>query len=54
MLHTKFQASKPYGSEEKDFLVFFYVFLRYEPRTVWPGAILDPETFIYINLVKEH
>ena len=32
MLHTKFQASKPSGSEE-DFLIFFYVFLRFEPTT---------------------
>ena len=32
MLHTKFQASKPCGSEE-DFLIFFYVFLWLEPTT---------------------
>ena len=33
MLHTEFQASKPSGSEEKDFLIFFYVFLWLEPTT---------------------
>ena len=26
MLHTEFQASKPSGSEEKDFLIFFMYF----------------------------
>ena len=35
MLHTKFQASKPSGSEKEDFCIFFYVFLWLEPRT--PG-----------------
>ena len=44
MLHIKFQASKPSGSEEEDFLIFFYVFLRFEPRIPWQGAILDPGT----------
>ena len=43
MLHIKFQASKPSGSEE-DFLIFFYVFLRFESRIPWQGAILDPGT----------
>ena len=33
MLHTKFQASKPCVSEEEDFLIFFYVFLWFEPTT---------------------
>ena len=33
MLHTKFQASKPSGSEEEDFLIFFYAFLWFEPMT---------------------
>ena len=36
MLHTEFQASKPNGFEEEDFLIFFYVFLWFKPRT--PGA----------------
>ena len=44
MLHTKFQASKPCGSEEEAFLIYFYVFLRFEPRIPWQGAILDPGT----------
>ena len=34
MLHTKFQASKPSGSEEEDFLKFFYVFLWFEPSNI--------------------
>ena len=46
MLHIKFKASKPSGSEEEDFLIFFYIFLWFEPRTPWRGAILDPGTFI--------
>ena len=33
MLHTKFQASKPSGSEEEDFLIFFYAFVWFEPMT---------------------
>ena len=37
MLHTKFQASEPSGSEEEYFLLFFFfVFLWFESRT--PGA----------------
>ena len=27
MLHTKFEASEPSGSEEEDFLIFFYAFM---------------------------
>ena len=54
MLYTKFQASKPNSSEEEDFLIFFYVFLWSEPRTPCRGAILDPGTFIWKNLVKDH
>ena len=46
MLHTKFQASEPSGSEEEAFLIFFYIFLWFEPRTPWRRAILDPGTFI--------
>ena len=44
MLHTKLQASKPRGSEEEEFLIFFYVFLWFETRIPWQGAILDPGT----------
>ena len=44
MLHIKFQASNPSGSEKEDFLIFFYVFLRFEPRIPWQGAILVPGT----------
>ena len=46
MPHTKFKASKPSDSEEEDFLIFFYVFVWFEPRTPWQGAILDPGTLI--------
>ena len=35
MLHYKFQAFKPSGSEEGDFLIIFYIFLWLEPRS--PG-----------------
>ena len=33
MLHTKFQASQPSGSEEEVILIFFYVFLLFKPKT---------------------
>ena len=35
MLHTKFQASRPSGSEEEDLQIFIYVFLWLKPGT--PG-----------------
>ena len=28
MLHTQFQASKPSGSEEEDFLYFFFMYFN--------------------------
>ena len=39
MLHIKFQASEPNGSEEEDFLIFLYVFLWFEPRTLALGHL---------------
>ena len=36
MLQTKVQASEPSNYEEEDFLIYFYAFLWFEPRT--PGA----------------
>ena len=54
MLHTKFQASKPSGSEEEDFLIFSYVFLLFEHRNPRRGAVLDPGTYILTNVVKDH
>ena len=27
MLYTEFQASEPSGSEEEDFLIFFYIYI---------------------------
>ena len=38
MLHTKFQASEQSGSEEEDFLIFFYVFLWFQTRTPVAGT----------------
>ena len=46
MLHTGFQTSGPSGSEEEDFLIYFYAFLWFEPRTPRCRAILDPGAFI--------
>ena len=40
MQHTKFQASKPNGSEEEDFLIFFFVFLG--PPGTGPSSNLRP------------
>ena len=48
MLHIKFQASVPSGSEDEDCLIYFYIFnifLWFEPRTPRPGDILDPGIF---------
>ena len=39
MLYTKFQASEPSGSEEEDFLIYFYAFLWFEPRTPARGHL---------------
>ena len=53
MLHTKFQTYGLSGSEEEDFLIYFYAFLWFEPRT--PGQRpLDPGTLDQTNLVKDH
>ena len=52
MLHIKFKASKPSGSEEEEFLIFFYILLWFEPRTPWRGAILDPGSFILTKIGK--
>ena len=54
MLHIKFQASGPRGSEDENFLIFFYVFLWFERRTSWPRAILVPGLLVKTNLVKDH
>ena len=42
MLYTQFQASKPSGSEEEDFFIFFYVFQWFTPKTLWQGGHLGP------------
>ena len=39
MLHTKFQTSGLSGFEEEDFLIYFYAFPWFEPRTPWCKAI---------------
>ena len=39
MIHTKFQVSELSGSEEEDFLIFFYVFLWFERRTPGPNHL---------------
>ena len=46
MLHTKFQASKPSGSEEEDFEIVSMYFYGLKLGPNWPGAILDPGNFI--------
>ena len=33
---------------------FLNIFLWFEPRTPWRGAILDPGTLVWTNLVKDH
>ena len=37
MLHTKFQASKPSGSEEDDFCIYFYEFYISNIGPTGPG-----------------
>ena len=55
MLHTEFQASEPSGSEEEDFLIFFLIHF-YDLNLGPPRCrtILDPLTFILLNLIKDH
>ena len=36
MLHNKFQASEPSGSEEEDFLIFFFMYF-YDSNQGTPG-----------------
>ena len=38
MLHTKFQASKPSGSEEEDFLIFFSAIDPHD-RDTWRSGV---------------
>ena len=38
MLHTEFQASEPSGSEEEDFLIFFFFIHFYDLNLGPPGA----------------
>ena len=52
MLHTKFQESEASGSEKEKFINIFYVFLCFKPGIQRRRAILDPETFISTNLLK--
>ena len=47
MLYVKFQASEPGCSEEEeDFLIFFYVFLRFRSGPPRTRAILETGTLI--------
>ena len=43
---TEFQASKPSGSVEEDFLNIFLCISLARTYNPWPEAILDPETYI--------
>ena len=52
MLQTKFQTSEASGSEGKDFMNIFHLFLGFKPRTLWGGAILYPT--IWIHLAEDH
>ena len=49
MLHTEFQASEPSGSEEEDFLIFFYIYF-YDLNLGPPGA--GPSDLHFIKLDK--
>ena len=42
MLQFIFQTPEPRGCEEQDFLLFSYVFLWFQHRTLWAGIILGP------------
>ena len=53
MLHTEFQASEPSGSEEDDFLIFFYIYfydLNLGPQV---QDHLGPSDLHFIKLDKE-
>ena len=45
MLHTKFQESKPSGSEVEDFFNIFLCISMARTYDPWPEAILDSGTF---------
>ena len=45
MPNTKFQASKPSGSEVEDFLIFFLCIFMARTFDPWSEAILDSGTF---------
>ena len=42
MLHTKFQASEASGFEEKNYLIFSYVLLRFHLGPTEAGSFLTP------------
>ena len=52
MLHTKFQASEPFASEENGFEYFSIYFYGSNPVPPSGGAILDPETFILTSFIN--
>ena len=48
MLHTEFQASEPSGSEEEDFLIFFFIYisdLNLGPPGAGPSWTLRPSFY---------
>ena len=49
MLHTKFQASKPSGSEEEDFLIFFYVFLWFSLNSIY---LINDINMLYTEYIR--
>ena len=49
MLLIEFQASETIGSA-----IYLHVFLWFKSRPLWGGPILHPETYIYINSVKDN
>ena len=49
MLHTEFQASEPSGSEEEDFLIFFFIYFYDLNPGAGPSRTLRPS---FINLDK--
>ena len=52
MLHTEFQASEPSGSEEGDFLIFFFIYFYDLNLGPWVQDHLRPSDLRFINLDK--
>ena len=52
MLHTKFQASEPSGSEEEDFWIFEYISMNFYGSNPGPTG-LGPSWTLHFNKLRK-